>query len=66
MGFMSDNFSKDGAALNQVDAVLQQDRPFDLKTDELLRFALSINPGICVTLHLLGEVKWNAGSPPSS
>ena len=39
MGFLSDAFGEFGAALSQVDEVLNKNRPFDLKTDELLRFA---------------------------
>ncbi len=56
MGFMSDNFSQYGSALKQVDEVLERDRPFDAKVDELLRFALSIKArsAPCVRKHFKG------------
>lgn len=56
MGFLSDEFGEFGAALNQVDEVLNKNRPFDLKTDELLRFALSIKArsAPCVRKHFNG------------
>ncbi len=56
MGFLSDNIDPFTAALAQVDAVLEQQRPFDKKTDELLRFALSIKArsAPCVNKHFKG------------
>ncbi len=56
MGILSDAFGEFGAALNQVDEVLNKNRPFDLKTDELLRFALSIKArsAPCVRKHFKG------------
>jgi AhpD family alkylhydroperoxidase len=56
MGFLSDALGEFGAALQQVDEVLNKDRPFDLKTDELLRFALSIKArsAPCVRKHFNG------------
>lgn len=56
MGFLSENLEDYGAALQQADEVLTKNRPFDLKTDELLRFALSIKArsAPCVRKHFKG------------
>jgi len=56
MGFLSENFDPFGGALSRVDAVLEEHRPFDKKTDELLRFALSIKArsAPCVRKHFKG------------
>lgn len=42
MGFLSDSFRGFGKELDVVDDVHDASRPFDKKTDELLRFAPSI------------------------
>jgi hypothetical protein len=42
MGFLSTNLETFARSLGQVDAILKEQRPIDKKTDELLRFALSI------------------------
>ena len=56
MGFLSNNIDPFTSALQQVDDVLEQTRPFDKKTDELLRFALSIKArsAPCVRKHFKG------------
>ncbi len=56
MGFLSDNIAPFTAAMQQVDDILDQQRPFDKKTDELLRFALSIKArsAPCVRKHFKG------------
>lgn len=57
MGFLSDSFAEYGNALSAVDEVLDAARPFDKKTDELLRFALSIKArsAPCVRKHFRGS-----------
>lgn len=56
MGVLSDAFGEYGAALKQVDEVLEKHRPFDLRTDELMRFAPSIKArsAPCVRKHFKG------------
>jgi len=56
MGFLSDNFGAFGTALKSVDEALDANRPFDAKTDELIRFALSIKArsAPCVRKHFKG------------
>lgn len=56
MGFLSANFDGFTKSLQQVDDILDQARPFDKKTDELLRFALSIKArsAPCVRKHFKG------------
>ena len=41
MGILRDTLTAYSAALDQVDKDLDAARPFDKKTDELMRFALS-------------------------
>ncbi len=62
MGFLSANFDEFTQSLNQVDAVLAKHSPLDKKTDELIRFALSIKARSrpCVRKHYRGSV--NAGA----
>ncbi len=56
MGIMRDNLEGFGAALDRVDEELLAARPFDKKTDELIRFALSIKgrSAPCVRKHFRG------------
>ena len=56
MGFLSDNIDPFITAMQQVDDILDKQRPFDKKTDELLRFALSIKArsAPCVRKHFKG------------
>jgi len=56
MGFLSKNIGQFGKSLKEVDDVLEAERPFDHKTDELLRFALSIKArsAPCVRKHFKG------------
>lgn len=56
MGIMRDNLKGFGAALDRVDEELAAASPFDKKTDELLRFALSIKgrSAPCVRKHFKG------------
>lgn len=58
MGFLNDSFADFGKALGAVDEVLDAARPFDKKTDELLRFALSIKArsAPCVRKHFRGAM----------
>jgi AhpD family alkylhydroperoxidase len=53
---MRENLADFGAALDQVDEKLTAARPFDKKTDELLRFALSVKgrSAPCVRKHFKG------------
>ena len=62
MGFLSANFQAFGQSLNRVDAVLEEHCPLDKKTDELMRFALSIKARSkpCVRKHYRGSL--NAGA----
>ncbi len=62
MGFLSTNFEAFTQSLAQVDAALEAERPIDKKSDELLRFALSIKARSkpCVRKHFKGAV--NAGA----
>ena len=57
MGYLNDSFAGFGAALSTVDEALDAARPFDKKTDELLRFALSIKArsAPCVRKHFKGS-----------
>ncbi|MCP3969928.1 MAG: carboxymuconolactone decarboxylase family protein [Rhodobacteraceae bacterium] len=57
MGILRDNMADFGTALDKVDAKLDAARPFDKKTDELLRFALSIKgrSAPCVRKHFKGS-----------
>lgn len=56
MSYVSDQFGAFSAALKTVDKALDEARPIDLKTDELLRFALSIKArsAPCVRKHFRG------------
>lgn len=56
MGILRDNLTAFGAALDKVDEDLAAARPFDKKTDELMRFALSIKgrSAPCVRKHFKG------------
>lgn len=56
MGFLNDNFATFNTALSAVDAALEENRPIDKKTDELLRYALSIKArsAPCVRKHFKG------------
>ncbi len=62
MGFLSNHLASFSRSLAQVDAVLNEHRPIDKKTDELLRFALSIKArsAPCVRKHFKGAA--NAGA----
>lgn len=62
MGFMSTTFGEFGNSLSTLDAALENYRPIDKKTDELLRFALSIKArsAPCVRKHFKGSR--NAGA----
>jgi len=64
MGFLSTNFESFTRSLEQVDAVLEKQRPIDKKTDELLRFALSIKARSkpCVRKHYRGSIDAGASS----
>ena len=56
MGILRDNLKAYGAALDKVDEELASACPFDKKTDELFRFALSIKgrSAPCVRKHFRG------------
>lgn len=56
MGILRDTLTAYSAALDQVDKDLDAARPFDKKTDELMRFALSIKgrSAPCVRKHFKG------------
>lgn len=58
MGFLSENFPEFGPTLTQMDKVLDENSPLDKKTDELLRFALSIKARSrpCVRKHYRGSI----------
>lgn len=62
MGFLSNNLEVFTQSLGQVDATLAEQCPFDKKTDELFRFALSIKARSkpCVRKHFRGSL--NAGA----
>ena len=62
MGYLSDNFASFGTALKSVDEALDANRPFDRKTDELIRFALSIKArsAPCVRKHFKGATEAGA------
>ena len=64
MGFLSTNLETFARSLGQVDAILEEQRPIDKKTDELLRFALSIKARSkpCVRKHYRGSI--HAGASP--
>lgn len=56
MGILRSTLAAYGAALDRVDEELATARPFDKKTDELMRFALSIKgrSAPCVRKHFRG------------
>lgn len=58
MGFLSANAEPFTEAFQAMDKQLDQLRPFDQKTDELLRFALSIKArsAPCVRKHFRGSL----------
>lgn len=58
MSFLSTNLAPFTQSLAKVDDVLMESRPFDKKTDELLRFALSIKARSrpCVRKHYRGSL----------
>ena len=58
MGFLSTNLETFARSLGQVDAILEEQRPIDKKTDELLPFALSIKVRSkpCVRKHYRGSI----------
>lgn len=64
MGFLSTNLGAFTQSLGEVDAMLEKQRPIDKKTDELLRFALSIKARSepCVRKHYRGSVNAGASS----
>ncbi len=64
MGFLSTNLETFTRSLGQMDAILEEQRPIDKKTDELLRFALSIKARSkpCVRKHYRGSI--HAGASP--
>lgn len=57
MGIMRDNLKGLGAALDRLGAELLAAHPLDRKTDELIRFALSIKgrSAPCVHKHFRGS-----------
>lgn len=57
MGILRDNLTGFSAALDKVDEELAAACPFDRKTDELMRFALSIKgrSAPCVRKHFRGS-----------
>ena len=56
MGILRDTLTAFASALDTVDKELDAARPFDKKTDELMRFALSIKgrSAPCVRKHFKG------------
>jgi len=62
MGLISDNFQTFTQSLGTVDAALSRSCPFDKKTDELMRFALSIKARSkpCVRKHYRGSINARA------
>jgi len=64
MGFLSTNLEAFTKSLSQVDATLTELCPIDKKTDELLRFALSIKArsAPCVRKHYRGSLEAGASS----
>ena len=58
MAFLSDNAEQFTSAFAFLDAQLEEQRPFDRKIDELLRFALSIKArsAPCVRKHFRGSL----------
>jgi alkylhydroperoxidase/carboxymuconolactone decarboxylase family protein YurZ len=62
MGFLSTNMQAFVQSLDRVDAVLEESCPLDKKTDELMRFALSLKARskACVRKHYRGSI--NAGA----
>ena len=62
MGFINDHFDEFNQSLAKVDATLEEHCAVDKKTDELLRFALSIKARSagCVRKHFRGAK--NAGA----
>ncbi len=64
MGFLNTHLNAFNRSLEQVDAVLEKHCPLERKTDELLRFALSIKArsAPCVRKHFKGAS--TAGASP--
>ena len=64
MGFMGQHFDEFNQSFRQIDAALEEHCAVDKKTDELLRFALSIKArsAPCVRKHFRGSK--NAGAGP--
>lgn len=64
MGFLHTHLNAFNRSLEQVDAVLEKHCPLEKKTDELLRFALSIKARSepCVRKHFKGATA--AGASP--
>jgi len=64
MSFLSTNLGEFTQSLARVGATLEAQRPIDKKTDELLRFALSIKARSkpCVRKHYRGSVNAGASS----
>ncbi len=64
MRFLSSNFDAFSQSMAAVDAVLTEHSPLDKKTDELLRFALSIKArsAPCVRKHYRGSIAAGAST----
>ena len=58
MSFLSQNFSDFTSKLSELDTIYDANRAIDRKTDELIRFALSIKARSepCVLKHFKGSV----------
>lgn len=58
MSFLSSNLDTFTQSLGKLDDALAESRPFDKKTDELMRFALSIKARSrpCVRKHYRGSI----------
>ena len=58
MSFLSEHFNRFTDSLNRVDEVYEEARIIDRKTDELIRFALSIRARSkpCVRKHFKGAL----------
>ena len=65
MSFLSDHFNRFTDSLNRVEEVYEEARIIDRKTDELIRFALSIRARSkpCVRKHFKGAL--DAGAEES-
>jgi AhpD family alkylhydroperoxidase len=59
MSFLAEHFEEYTKTLNHMDEVLKANSPIDDKTDEMLRFALSIKArsAPCVRKHYKGAIK---------